>query len=401
MNDKFILDTVENVRLINNSPQLRQATADFAKNLAVNRVFEIIGNEKLSKQEKDEKLWIFFIEYAMLEVQALRCGKENLAFPVYAFNDQFFDWLMTQRKEVSPWTFYIIAIASIYAGRSALESINRGELELPGIYHDLVEIAIAKNPRTQKFAEDLASISITDPGPVVFSDSEALQTLINSLSKYAAAKAPHILDTQGLAENLALMGAWEASLTLLGRSALELLNIAFAGKYLQNYLHKAIEKELAYEMRKGSKGKAKRKREGCEEVKESDLPQIKDDKGNEVSLMGQIPKIPQEDQEVMEMEAELFEALELTDIQKEILALKVERLRKNEIARRLDISRPTLNRHLKIIGEKIKNLQHYKLGISHLQKDTFRSTPTVRIPDPTAYEAITNIMQRNLLRLIE
>ena len=399
MNDKFILDTVENVRLINNSPQLRQATANFAKNLAVNRVFEIIGNEKLSKQEKDEKLWIFFIEYAMLEVQALRCGKENLAFPVYAFNDQFFDWLMTQRKEVSPWTFYIIAIASIYAGRSALESINRGELKLPGVYNDLTEIAIAKDPRTQKFAEDLASISITDPGPVVFSESEALQRLINSLSKYAVAKAPHILDTQGLAENLALMGAWEASLTLLGRSALELLNIAFATKYLQNYLHKAIETELAHEMRKDSKDKAKRKREGFEEVKESELPRIKDDEGNEVSLMGQIPEIPQEDQEVIE--AELFEALELTDIQKEILTLKVERLRKNEIARRLDISRPTLDRHLKIIGEKIKNLQHYKLGISPLREDTFRSTPTVRIPDPTAYKAIANIMQRNLLGLIE
>lgn len=393
------MDTVNNLKKLNRSKQFREYIADFAGYLGRKRVMAIIEDNSLTDNEKNEAFCEYVLAYYNIRIQMVRHGQKEWGFPENAFSDQFLDWYM--EAPGSPMEKYIRLIIAGVVGEPILEAVMKDKIRMPNILGDLGEFGIANSPKLREAMRDF--VENCDPTTEIptFSEDDAIERIADALAKPLVSNINRIINDGESRWNDALEGIWRGSKGLLKRSALENFRKAFAGNEVQNYLRKAIQNQLLQELRKVQRDKAKKEANWYTEIIESDLPLIQDDEGNWIPPLELEPDIPAEDTELAEMQYP--EALEFSEIELTIWKMKSEGETKKQIAKRLGISRPTLDKHLKRMRKKIRDLQSNELGIS--PSDLYRPGSIKRhgkwqrAPDPTPYKAMINMIREEFNKL--
>jgi DNA-binding CsgD family transcriptional regulator len=326
----------------------------------------------------------------------VRCGQKSWGFPKHPISDQFLDWYLGLHLPGGAIERYIQLIIAGSIGDFVLENIANGEIELPIILNDLAEIATANSPKLQRMMRDLIASCDSATEIPTFSQDAAIERIANAFAKPFVSKANRTINDGENKWGEALEGVWKGSKGALRKwSPMEIFCKAFAGSELQNYLREAIQNQLRQEVRRILRDKDRREAQEYAEVIESDLPLVEDDEGNLVSPFELIPDIPEE--VIEDLELEYLRALDLSETEYAIWTMLLEDKTKKEIIRELRISRRSLNNHLKAMHQKVRNLQSDQLGVSRFREDgTFKHKPWQRIPDPTFYKAMVNMIREEL-----
>jgi len=395
MNLSFILDTIDNVKKLNQSKEFREWADSISHQIAPNIALGIVDSS-LSDNEKDEA----FSRWAMLSVycrvQMVKSGQKEWGFPEHPFCDSFLDLYMKLPFQASPIKKYILLPIISEIGDWALQAIDKGEILMPDILNDLGEIAASEREGLQQTIKDFAASLAPGTEIPIFSQDVAIDRIANRLAKPFVAKANRDINDSESRWNDALEGVWKGTEALLKQPAMENYREAFAGSKLDNYLREAIKNQLGQEIRKIER--AKKKAEGYTELAESDLALVKDDEGKLVSPLELLAEMPQEDRDLVRME--YVEALQFSNTEYTIWTLRLDGKTKTEVAKELGISRPTLNRHLRIIRERLRDLTSAEFGVSRFRPGSIKVGGEWRpCPDPTAYMAMVNIMRQELLKL--
>lgn len=422
MNLSFILDTIDNVKKLNQSKEFRQEISRLAGD-GTREYSKIATDHSLPDVEKKKALWILVDIDILFRVLMIRYGREDgqkeLEFPENPIPDRFLDWYfklplikggITKRYiQLLEWYFglslrkggplerYTVLLIVSAAADWVYKAIEEDVLKLPDILNDLGEIAASQRASVQEVVKDFAASLAPDTEIPAFSEDVAIERLANRLAKPYVAKANRDISDGESRWNDALEGVWKGTEALLRQPAMENFREAFAGSKLDNYLRKAIKNEFAGQIRKIERDRAKKKAARYTEIIEADLAPVHDNEGNLVSPLELIPAIQQEGTELMTAE---LASLDLSDTEFTICKLKLEDKTKKQIAEELGISRPTLNEHFKGLREKF---QSYRPGSA----DIFRPG-SIRIgkqwrpcPDPTPYMAMISIMRKKFLELLK
>lgn len=406
MSQTFILDTPDNVRRLNQSLERRQEIAARAEEWATERILTIKNNQELSDSKRDEIFAGWGVVAITFSIQLVRTGQATVNFPDNPFNDRFMDWLMSIDTPLSPLNLYSMVVEAGYMGDYIFGAIERGELVIPSILNDLAELKSTQSESLRQVIKDLAARCGPNTEIPVFDEGETLERLTDSLATPIIRKRAWAFDPRDAAKSFALQAMWKGTDKLLRGSALEHFRRAFAGNELQGYLRKAVKRRLQYEQREALKDKNKREREGFEEIPEANIPSqytglskkgIDEDGKKEISPIARLPYVPTEDIELVT--DCLLRALNLSADENKILTLKLKGMKKVEIAKIMNMSRPTLNTRFKDIQERARHLDFNQLDVYHFREDTYKMRPAEKIHDPTPYSALIQSWQEEINNL--
>jgi DNA-binding CsgD family transcriptional regulator len=401
MNLVLIGNTADNVKELNRSRQFREQISGIANDHGEGIILGIATNDSFTPQEKQAALCEWALLDTCFRIQMVRCGQKSWEFPKDPISDQFLDWYMGLHLPGGAIGRYIQLIIAGSVGDFVLEGIANGKIELPFILSDLAEIAIASSPKLQRMMRDLMVSCDSTTEIATFSQDDTIERIANALAKPFVSKANRTINDGENRWNDALEGVWKGSKGILRKwSPMEIFCKAFAGSELQNYLREAIQNQLRQEVRRILRDKDRREAQEYAEIIESDLPPIEDDEGNLISLLDLIPSSPEETTEAIELE--LLQALNLSETECRIWTMLLEGKTKRQTARELGISRPTLDKYLKAMCKRVRDLPSDELvspfshpGSMRILRKEHQWQP---IPDPTFYQAMVTIVREELYK---